>query len=67
MKLSLVVPCYNEEGNIELFYQEVKKYFKDKIFSYEIIFVNDGSQDHTSQKLLYLHHQHPEDTKIIQF
>ncbi len=67
MKLSLVVPCYNEEGNVELFYQEVNKFLKDKILSYEIIFVNDGSQDHTSQKLLSLHHQHPDDTKIIQF
>lgn len=25
MKLSLVVPCYNEEGNVEKFYEEVKK------------------------------------------
>ena len=33
MKLSLVVPCYNEEGNVELFYQEVNKFLKDKILS----------------------------------
>jgi len=67
MKLSLIVPCFNEEGNIELFYKEVKKYFENKISSYEIIFVNDGSQDSTSQKLLQLHRSHPKNTKIIQF
>ena len=30
MDLSIVVPCYNEEGNVELFYEEVQKVFKGK-------------------------------------
>ena len=47
-KISLVVPCYNEEEVIELFYKEiqkVKKGFDNVLF--EIIFVNDGSSDNT--------------------
>ncbi len=50
MKLSLVVPCYNEEGNVEKFLQEVKNTFKDDI-GYEVIFVNDGSTDKTYEIL----------------
>ena len=48
MKISLVVPCYNEEEVIKLFYKEVSKVEKTmpKV-SFEIIFVNDGSVDHT--------------------
>ena len=51
MKLSLVVPCYNEEDNVEKFYNEVKRSFLGKIKDYEIIFVNDGSKDKTMKKL----------------
>ena len=51
MKLSLVVPCYNEESNVERFFNEVKKTFSGKSFDYEIVFVNDGSKDGTYTKL----------------
>ena len=51
MKLSLVVPCYNEEENVEKFYNEVKQCFHEKINEYEIIFINDGSKDRTMKKL----------------
>lgn len=48
-KISIVVPCYNEESNINSFYEEMIKTL-EKIkenYSYEIIFVNDGSNDNT--------------------
>ena len=51
MKLSLVVPCYNEEGNVEKFYSEVKKVFDGKVDDYEFVFVNDGSKDKTYELL----------------
>ena len=51
MKLSLVVPCYNEEKNVSLFYNEVKKDFADVDFDYELVFVNDGSHDATYKEL----------------
>jgi glycosyltransferase involved in cell wall biosynthesis len=50
MKLSLVVPCFNEEDNVEKFLQEVKNTFKNDI-DYEIVFVNDGSTDKTHKVL----------------
>ena len=47
MKLSLIVPLYNEEENLEnnikLFYD----YFKKQDFNFEIILINDGSKDKT--------------------
>ena len=43
MKLSLVVPCYNEEQNVSLFYNAVKNDFSSADFDYEIVFVNEGS------------------------
>lgn len=68
MKLSLVVPCYNEEDNVELFYQEVKRCFQGKIEDYEIIFVNDGSKDKTRKKLKEIYQNCGKDhVKIIGF
>lgn len=47
-KISLVVPCYNEQEVIKLFYDEIQKIKKDfEEVSFEIIFVNDGSKDKT--------------------
>ena len=47
-KISLVVPCYNEQEVINLFYAEIQKVKKDfKNVEFEIIFVNDGSKDKT--------------------
>ena len=54
LKLSLVVPCYNEEDNIFPFFEACQKAFK-KIESYEIIFVNDGSRDRTWKQLNVLY------------
>ena len=51
MKLSLVVPCYNEQDNVPLFYEAVKKDFAGAGFDYEIVFVNDGSRDATLERL----------------
>lgn len=51
MKLSLVIPCYNEEKNILLFYEAVKKDFSGVDFEYELVFVNDGSRDSTFKEL----------------
>jgi len=55
MLLSLVVPAYNEEENVELFYSEVKKVFENKVENYEVVFVDDGSRDKTYEALSHLH------------
>ena len=51
-KISLVIPCYNEEESIPLFYEETDKVTKKmKELDFEMIFVNDGSKDKTLEIL----------------
>lgn len=48
-KISIVVPCYNEEEAIPLFYEEINKTSKEiKDYDFEFIFVNDGSKDNST-------------------
>lgn len=47
MKLSLVVPVYNEEAAISLFYSAVRENEALSGYQIEIVFVNDGSNDAT--------------------
>lgn len=51
MKLSLVVPCYNEAENIENFQNAAIEAFRDCSYDFEIIFVDDGSTDATLHEL----------------
>lgn len=51
-KCSVVVPCYNEEETIPIFYDEMQKYIpKMPDLEFEFIFVDDGSTDQTLQKM----------------
>lgn len=52
-KISIVVPCYNEEMVIKMFYEETIKVLEllNNKYDYELVFVNDGSKDNT---LIYL-------------
>ncbi|OHB09055.1 MAG: glycosyl transferase [Candidatus Zambryskibacteria bacterium RIFCSPLOWO2_02_FULL_39_14] len=45
MKLSIILPIYNEAGNLEALYREIRKELPVMPFKYEIIAVNDGSSD----------------------
>ena len=58
MLLSLVVPCYNEEGNVTRFYSETERVFRGKVEDYEIVFVDDGSRDGTLSEIEALHKSH---------
>lgn len=58
--LSIIVPCYNEEESVPLFYAEMKKqeeFFHSKDVEFEFIFVNDGSKDRTVEVVRELHEQ----------
>ncbi|MCR4696939.1 MAG: glycosyltransferase family 2 protein [Lachnospiraceae bacterium] len=46
-KCTIVVPCYNEEEAIPLFYEAVNEAVKDVNLEFEYLFVNDGSKDKT--------------------
>ena len=57
MKLSLVVPCYNEEANVKRFFNEVNNAFLCNVDDYEFVFVNDGSKDKTFDNLKELYEE----------
>ena len=67
MKLSLVVPCYNEAGNVALFQDAVIGAFEGCGYDYEIVFVNDGSRDATLHNLKKLHAAQKCPVKVISF
>lgn len=51
IELSLIVPCFNEEGNVKAFYQEAVQTFEAAGVPIEIVFVDDGSHDATLARL----------------
>ena len=67
MKLSLVVPCYNEADNVVPFQDAVISAFDGCDYDFEIIFVNDGSKDATLHNLKKLHAQQKDPVKVISF
>ena len=47
-KISVIVPCYNEEESLPIFYKEIDKISKEmKEVAFEFLFINDGSKDET--------------------
>ncbi|WP_413365629.1 glycosyltransferase family 2 protein [Lysinibacillus sp. 3P01SB] len=57
MKLSIVVPCYNEESVLPMFYEVINSVLQQLNTSYEVVFVNDGSRDKTQNILQMLSEQ----------
>ena len=49
--VSLIVPCYNEEKNIEPFYDAILHVFEELEEDFELLFINDGSKDNTLSKI----------------
>lgn len=66
MKVSFIVPCYNEAGNIIAFSNKIKEVFEKK-YNYEIIFINDGSKDNTLDELKKLLNNSKQSITIIDF
>lgn len=67
MKLSLVVPCYNEAENIRPFQEAAIEAFRGCGYDFEIIFVDDGSKDATLHNLKKLHSEQLCPVKVISF
>ncbi len=57
MRLSIVVPCYNEESVLPMFYEVINNVLQQLNTSYEVVFVNDGSRDKTQNILQMLSEQ----------
>ena len=67
MKLSLVVPCYNEAENVAAFQEATIAAFEGCGYDYEIVFIDDGSQDATMHNLRKLHAQQKCPVKVVSF
>ena len=64
--VSVLIPIYNEEGNLSLLYDKLEAALKKTERAYEIIFVDDGSSDGSLEILLDLREKNP-NVKIISF
>ena len=49
MDISVVIPLYNEEESLPELYAWIERVMKEQGFSFEVIFVNDGSTDRSWQ------------------
>ena len=65
MKLDVIIPCYNEEGNILILNDKIKEVLNN--INYQIIYINDGSTDNTYNKLEEIYKQDKEHVKVINF
>ena len=65
MQLSIIVPTYNEEGNVYKLFETIKDVFKN--IKYEVIFINDGSKDATEKNLDNLYEENKDVIKVVHF
>ncbi len=57
--LSVVIPLYNEENNVEKLHERIRESLQELQINYEVIFVNDGSKDKTMPLVLKLAQSDP--------
>ncbi len=67
MLLSFIVPCYNEEGNVRLFYDAAVRAIREQTDDFELIFINDGSKDGTLTRLREIARESDACVKVINF
>lgn len=65
--VSIVIPAFNEHESLPRLLSEIDRSALRHGFSYEVIFVNDGSTDATEATLNRLHTQHPDRVRVIHF
>ncbi len=65
MKLSVIIPVYNEEDNLPLLVDAVKSALKDISWPYEVVLVDDGSKDTSMDKLEQLAAGDPQHLRVV--
>lgn len=65
-KISIIIPCYNEQESILVFYREIKGVFTKDLnnYDYELIFIDDGSEDDT---IIMLKRLADKDSRVVYF
>ena len=67
MKLSLIVPCFNEAENIHVFCDTVISSFSECGYDFEILFIDDGSTDATLHQMRKVFHEQRCPIKVVSF
>lgn len=67
IQLSVVIPVFNEEGNLPTLFARLYPVLDGLGRSYEILFTNDGSADRSSELLAAQHAARPDVTRVIEF
>jgi glycosyltransferase involved in cell wall biosynthesis len=67
MNLSLIIPVYNEEENLPILYDSIQQAMRPIPGSWEVIFVDDGSRDHSFDVLGSLVEKDPEHVRVLSF
>ncbi len=65
--LSLIVPVYNEEKNIPLLVDAIQKALDPLLYTWEVVFVDDGSEDSSLQVLTQLAEEAPDHLRVVSF
>ena len=65
MKVSIIVPVYNEEESLDLLYEAVEKSIKKLKQPWELILVDDGSKDSSPEKIKNIVNQHPDHVSAV--
>jgi dolichol-phosphate mannosyltransferase len=63
-KISIIVPVFNEEENLQEFYNRIKKVFNNLEYDYELIYIDDGSKD---RSVIILNELIKKDSKVKAF
>lgn len=67
MKISLVIPCYNEADNVAEFHRIATETFASSNYEYEFTFINDGSKDNTLNILKELYEKDTKHVNVVSF
>lgn len=67
MDISVVIPLYNEDESLPELYAWIERVMNDNKYTYEVIFVNDGSTDRSWEVIEDLKTKHPDNVKGIKF
>ncbi len=67
LDISVVIPLFNEDESLSELYEWIERVMKENGYSFEVIFVNDGSTDHSWDVIEELNRQAPDQVKGIKF